>query len=130
MAFTFTTDCEICGEEYDNYMRTLYVEEKGKRTRVCWKCRNKLSQGKYTFTNHIPPICDGGDLVTRIFENEQQLKDFVLSRADKDQIVTIHGVDIVEVDKTKEFWWVRGSVSKEMDFPNFYDVLNELGYKY
>lgn len=130
MDYNFTTKCEVCGDEYDNYMRTFYIEEKGKRTCVCLKCRKRLSAGKYAFTNHIPAFCDGGDLVTRIFENEQQLKDFVLSRADKDQIVTISDFDIVEVDKTKEFWWVRGSVSKEIDLPNFYDALKELGYKY
>lgn len=55
----FKTTCQICGKEYDNYMRTYYVEKNGEKTRVCRECRNKFCKGKFVYTNHIPDFCDG-----------------------------------------------------------------------
>lgn len=126
--FYFTAKCENCGEEYDNYMRTLFIEEKEKRTCVCLDCRNKLSKGKIYYTNHIPAFCDGGNLVTRIFDSVDELKQFVLNQADEKEIVTFDDYTIVEVRKNEKYWWVRGFVSHNLDLPDFHKTLVDLGY--
>lgn len=125
----YTTKCENCGNLYDNYMRTFFIEEKGERKCVCLDCRNNLRKGKIWYTNHIPTFCDGGDLITRIFDSIEDLTDFVLSKTDNDDIATFSDYTIVYVRKNRNYWWVRGYVSHKIDLPTFNETIKKLGYK-
>jgi hypothetical protein len=70
-------------------MRTFYVQtgENGIKIRVCTDCRKKFCQDKYVYTNHIPPFCDGGDLVTHIFQTEDELLAYIESNTKEKGIV-------------------------------------------
>lgn len=125
----FTAKCEKCGEEYDNYMRTLFVEEKGKRTCVCLDCRKKWIKDRFWYINHIPPMCDGGNLVARVFDSLEELQKFVVNNTAENDIATFSDYNIVDVRKDKEFWWVRGGVSHKIDLPDFNETRKSLGYK-
>ena len=124
----FTTKCENCGNLYDNYMRTFFIEDKGEKKRVCLDCRKNLRKGKIWYTNYIPTFCDGGDLITRIFDSIEDLTDFVLSKTDNDDIVTFSDYTIVDVSKSKKYWWVRGFVSHKINLPTFNETREKLGY--
>lgn len=105
----YTTTCQLCGKEYDNYMRTFYVQEKGIKIRVCSDCRSAFWRDKYIFTNHIPAFCDGGDLVSHCFNTEEELLDHIVSKTRENYVC---GMDqtgtIIDVCTTEKFWWVRG----------------------
>lgn len=105
----FTTTCNLCGKEYDNYMRTFYVQEKGIKIRVCPECRSAFCRDKFIFTNHIPEFCTGGDQVSHCFETEDQLLNHILSETKENYVccMSTDGV-IVDVCTNKKFWWVRG----------------------
>lgn len=124
----YTTKCENCGNLYDNYMRTFFIEEKGERKCVCLDCRNNLRKGRIWYTNHIPAFCDGGNLITRIFDSIEDLTDFVLSKTDNDDIATFSDYTIVDVRKSRRYWWVRGYVSHKIDLPTFNETREKLGY--
>lgn len=105
----YTTTCQICDKEYDNYMRTFYVEENGIKIRVCPECRSAFCRDEYVYTNHIPPYCDGGDLISRCFATENELLKYITSNT-KDNYVCCMSEEgnIIDVCKTEKFWWVRG----------------------
>jgi hypothetical protein len=124
----YTTKCENCGNLYDNYMRTFFIEEKGERKCVCLDCRKSLCKGKIWYTNHIPTFCDGGNLVTKIFESVADLADFILKKTDADDIATFGDYTIVDVSKSRKYWWVRGYVSHSLDLPTFNETIEKLGY--
>ena len=107
--YDFKTTCQICGKEYDNYMRTFYVEENSIKTRVCLDCRKKLCHGKHIFTNHIPPFCDGGDIISRCFNTEKELLNYILSSTRNNNIACMSDDGtIIDVSKEEKYWWVRG----------------------
>lgn len=124
----YTTKCENCGNIYDNYMRTFFIEEKGKRKCVCLDCIKNLRKGKIWYVNYIPTFCDGGDLVTRIFESVAELTNYVLEKTDADYIATFEDYTIVDVSKSRKYWWVRGYVSHSLDLPKFNETIEKLGY--
>lgn len=125
--------CNICGRNYSNYMRTFYVENKGEKTLVCNECRKETTYGKISYTNYIPTFVDGGDIVTKIFETKQELKDFILKDTDEEDIATLKIDTTVEnfskivpeytiidvVKNEQDRWYVRGWVSCEIDLPKF-----------
>lgn len=123
----FKTTCKLCGKEYDNYMRTFYVEENGIKIRVCTECRGSFCRDKYVYTNHIPSFCDGGDLISRCFNNEENLLEYILSNT-KEEYICCMGDDgiIVDVSKNKKFWWVRGYSSLNNGLPNWKNKVKEL----
>lgn len=124
----YKTTCQICGKEYDNYMRTFYVEENGKRTIVCIECRNEFCKDKFVYTNHIPDFCDGGNLVSHCFKTEEELLQYVTSSTDENSICCM-GYDgaIVNVSKSIKAWWVRGfSTLSKGTLPNWRDKVKEL----
>ena len=124
----FETKCKLCGKKYNNYMRTFYVKEYGKKIKVCMECRKEFCKDKYVYTNHIPPFCDGGDLVSHCFKTEKELLEYIQSNT-KDGYICCMGEDgaIVDVKKDKKFWWVRGySNLKNGALPNWESVAKEL----
>lgn len=125
----FETKCKLCGKKYNNYMRTFYVEEYGKKIKVCMECRKIFCRDKYVYTNHIPPFCDGGDLVSHCFKTEKELLEYILSNTDDNYICCMDEKDgaIVDVKKDKKYWWVRGfSNLKSESLPNWKSVVKEL----
>ncbi len=130
MEFIHTAKCELCGKEYDDWMRRYYVEYKGQKTCVCSGCRHKFVQDKYWFINYIPAYCDGGDLVAKCFDTLEELREYIVSNTKENQIATFNNGWIVDVYTTKEFWWVRGSVSHKLDLPSYHNTLEDLGYKH
>lgn len=131
----FKTTCEVCGKEYDNYMRTFYVESQGLKTRVCTQCRSKLCQGQHVFTNYIPLFCAGEDLVSHCFSTELQLLRFINSNTKfinsntKEDYIACMSNDgtIVDVSKNKKFWWVRGfSTLRPGSLPDWEEKVKEL----
>ena len=124
----FKTTCQLCNKEYDNYMRTFYVKENETKIRVCLDCRKAFCRDKYVYTNHIPTFCDGGDLVSHCFETEEQLLNHVISNTKDDYICCMdEGGTIVDVCKTKKFWWVRGFSSLSYgQLPNWKAVAEEI----
>ena len=124
----FKTTCEVCGKEYDNYMRTFYINKQNKRTRVCLNCRNELSEG-YIYTNHIPAFCAGGDLDTYCFPVEEQLLRHIHKNTIKNYIACMDYSDgiIVDVCTTEKFWWVRGySNLSQGKLPDWKEKVKEL----
>lgn len=124
-----TVKCENCGNNYGCYMRTFYIQENGIKKCVCNDCRENLRKGKIWYTNYIPSFCDGGDVVTRIFDSIEQLNEYVNSKTDKDYIATFDDFAIVDVNKDHSEWWVRGFVSEKINLPEFYETIDKLGYK-
>lgn len=126
--YDFKTTCQLCGKEYDNYMRTFYVEENGTKTRVCLDCRKELCHGKHVFTNDIPAFCDGGDLISRCFSTEKELLDYIFSST-RDYNIACMSSDgtIVDVSKENKFWWVRGySTLKPGTLPDWKAMVKNL----
>ena len=124
----FKTTCQICGKEYDNYMRTYYVEENGIKIRVCQDCRRIFCSDKHVFTNHIPTFCAGGDLISRCFKTETELLDYILTST-TDCFIACMDQDgtIVDVSKNEKFWWVRGySTLKAHSLADWNDVVRLL----
>lgn len=124
----FKTTCQLCGKEYNNYMRTFYVEENGIKIRVCSECRRAFCIDKYVYTNHIPAFCDGGDLISHCFDTEKELLDYVLSNTTDKYICCMdNDGTIIDVSKNEKFWWVRGYSSLKQDaLPNWRDKVIEL----
>lgn len=130
----FTTTCQICNKEYDNYMRTFYVQEKGIKIRVCPECRAAFCRDKFVYTNHIPLFCDGGDLITHCFETEEQLLEHILLETEKryinrEKYICCMGSDgtIIDVCTTEKFWWVRGYSNLTYgQLPNWETIAEEI----
>ena len=105
----FTTTCQFCSKEYNNYMRTFYVQTSSAKIRVCPECRRAFCRDKYIFTNRIPAFCDGGDLISHCFETEEQLLEHILSETKENYVCGMSSDGaIVDVCTTEKFWWVRG----------------------
>lgn len=124
----YTEKCENCGDSYDAYMRTFYVEEKGCKKCVCLDCQSKLKKGKIWYTNYIPNFVDGGSIVTRIFGGLKEMEKYIHNDTLKDFIATISDYCVVDVCKTRKEWWVRGYVSHKINLPTFNETREKLGY--
>lgn len=124
----FKTTCNICGKEYDNFMRTFYVEDSGIKIRVCLECRSKYCRDKNVYTDHIPPFCDGGDLISHVFKTKEELLQYIVSSTTNNNICCMENDGtIVDVNKNEKFWWVRGFSSLDKgSLPNWKDKVREL----
>lgn len=125
--------CEICGNKYDNYMRTFYIQyskNDNDKKCVCAKCRRKEAIVKpYRYTNDIPMFCDGGDLITHLFNTKEDLLQYILDNTDDGDIACMDddGKTIVDVNANRKFWWVRGYANLDKnDLPNWKDKAIEL----
>ena len=124
----YTTTCQLCGKEYDNYMRIFYVQENKTKIRVCPDCHRALCRDKYIFTNHIPAFCDGGDLVSHCFETEEELLDYITSNTKDNYICCMDQTGtIIDVCTTKKFWWARGCSSLAYGkLPDWQSIVDEI----
>jgi hypothetical protein len=107
----YTTTCELCGKEYDNYHCTFYIqEENGNKIKVCMRCRKSYCENKkYTFMNHIPNFFDGGVCTTICFNTEEELLKYIEDNTKENYIVCMaDDGDIIDVSKQGKGWWVRG----------------------
>ena len=125
--------CEICGNKYDNYMRTFYIQyskNDNDKKCVCAECWRKEAIVKpYRYTNEIPMSCDGGDFITRLFNTKEDLLQYVLDDTDDGDIACMDDDDntIVDVNVNRKFWWVRGYANLDKnDLPNWKDKAIEL----
>lgn len=106
----FTTKCEVCGNSYDNYMRTFKVGDKVV-CRSCWeKARLQAEKDeKLWFYPHIPPFVDGGNITLEIFDDSKSL----LLRLEEipkhgDKLIGSDDDMIMTISKNKKDWWVHG----------------------
>ena len=125
--------CEICGNKYNNYMRTLYIQyskNDNDRKCTCLECWRKEAIVKpYRYTNEIPMSCDGGDFITRVFNTKEDLLQYVLDNTDDGDIACMDDDDntIIDVNANRKFWWVRGyAILDKNDLPNWKDKAIEL----
>lgn len=124
----YTTTCNLCNKEYNNYMRTFYVQENKTKIRVCPDCHRAFCRDKYIFTNHIPAFCDGGDLVSHCFNTEEELLDHITSETRENYVCGMNqDGTIIDVCTTKKFWWVRGYSSLTYgQLPDWKSIANEI----
>lgn len=106
----FTTECEVCGSSYDNYMRTFKVGDKIV-CRSCWeKARLQAEKdGKLWFYPHIPSFVDGGNITLEIFDDSKSL----LSKLEEipkhgDKLIGSDDDTVMTISKNKKDWWVHG----------------------
>ena len=125
--------CEICGNKYNNYMRTMYIQyskNDNDRKCTCLECWRKEAIVKpYRYTNEIPMSCDGGDFITRVFNTKEDLLQYVLDNTDDGDIACMDDDDntIIDVNANRKFWWVRGyAILDKNDLPNWKDKAIEL----
>ena len=89
--------CEICGNKYNNYMRTMYIQyskNDNDRKCTCLECWRKEAIVKpYRYTNEIPMSCDGGDFITRVFNTKEDLLQYVLDNTDDGYIACMDDDD-------------------------------------
>ena len=128
--------CEICGNKYNNYMRTLYIQyskNDNDRKCTCLECWRKEAIVKpYRYTNEIPMSCDGGDFITRVFNTKEDLLQYVLDNTDDGDIACMDDDDntIIDVNANRKFWWVRGyAILDKNDLPNWKTKIIELKLK-
>lgn len=117
--------CEICGNKYNNYMRTLYIQyskNDNDRKCTCLECWRKEALVKpYRYTNEIPMSCDGGDLITHLFNAKEDLLQYILDNTDDGDVACMDNDDdtIVDVNVNRKFWRVRGYANLDKnDLPN------------
>ena len=125
----YTTNCEVCGKEYCNYHMTLYVLKNGVKTKVCSECSSKLLENeKYVYTNHVPTYCDGANSVSRCFDTEEELLQYIREIAGEKYIPCLgSGNSIVFVYKNEKEWRVPGfSTLGAGKLPKWEDVVKEL----
>lgn len=121
----FLETCDICGEKYDAYMRTFWVQcssDNKDQKCCCPKCWSEQAELKpHRYTNHIPTFCDGGDLITRLFDTKEELISWLrenLNIKDNEELCCSNDGNIITVNKDKKFWWVHGySTLKKGDLP-------------
>lgn len=125
----FTIKCELCGDSYDNYMRTFKVGNKV----VCQSCWEKArvqaeKDGKFWFFPHIPSFVDGGDMILEIFDDSKSL----LSRLKKipkcgDKLIGSDDNTIMTISKNKKDWWVHGYTNglKLLNLEKFEDLIDK-----
>lgn len=125
--------CEICGNKYDNYMRTFYIQyskNDNDKKCVCTECWRKEAIVKpYRYTNEIPISCDGGNLITRLFDTKEDLLQYILDNTEDGDIACMDDDDntIVDVNANRKFWWVRGYANLDKnDLPNWRNKAIEL----
>ena len=125
--------CEICGNKYNNYMRTMYIQyskNDNDRKCTCLECWRKEAIVKpYRYTNEIPMSCDGGDFITRVFNTKEDLLQYVLDNTDDGDIACMDDDDntIIDVNANRKFCWVRGyAILDKNDLPNWKTKIIEL----
>lgn len=126
----FTSKCDICGNNYDSYMRTFYIQysmDRRDRKCVCLECLGKESVKKpYKFVNHIPTFCDGGDLIVRLFDTKEELIEWIKNKYYKEyeEICCDGNGLIITVNKSTKCWWVVGNSNlKNYDFPDWKETV-------
>ena len=125
--------CEICGAKYNNYFRTMYIQysnnENDKKC-TCLKCwREQAVIKPYRYTNHIPDFCDGGNLITILFDTKEDLLKYILQNTKDNKIACIseNGDEVIDVNTDEKYWWVRGYANLDKnDLPNWRDKVIEL----
>lgn len=73
--------------------------------------------------------CDGGDLITRLFNTKEDLLQYILDNTEDGDIACMDDDDntIVDVNANRKFWWVRGYANLDKnDLPNWRDKAIEL----
>lgn len=123
----FTTKCEVCGNSYDNYMKTFKVGGKV----VCPSCWKKArvqaeKEGKFWFFPHIPAFEDGADMTLEIFDDLKSLS----SRLKKipkhrDKLIGSDDNMIMTISKNKKDWWIHGYTNglKLLNLEKFEDLI-------
>lgn len=127
----YTTECKICGKEYENYHMTFYIENNDTTTCVCRDCFydkiKNIKDNKFYFHNHIPNFVDGASKVLKIFDTKEELIDFINTSFKKDNNIicreyNMHDqtLDIITVQTDEKHWWVHGTTNlpKEI-FPDW-----------
>ena len=131
----FMSKCEVCGKEYDSYMRTFFVQnsnDESSKKCCCRECLNKEAAKKpHRYTNHIPSFCDGGDLIIRLFDTKEELiewlKDNLNYSKDTEELCCSEDGSIITVKKTEKYWWVHGfSTLEKYDLPYWREVVIKL----
>lgn len=123
----FISKCKICGKEYDNYMRTFYIQysnNENDRKCCCQECWHREAHKKpHMYTNHIPTFCDGGDLITRLFDTKEELFCWIVNNIKTDEndvLCCSHDGNIITVNKKIKHWWVHGfSTLEQGDLPDW-----------
>jgi hypothetical protein len=112
--YTESAICEICGKKYNSHMRTLYIQYTNDESDIkccCPECWQKEAQTKpHRYTNHIPAFCEGGRLITRLFDTKEDLIGWLKNTFANENDVLCYGDTgaIVIVNKNENFWWVKG----------------------
>lgn len=130
----YKSTCSFCNKEYDSYMRNYFVQfEENTATKreacpECWRRFGKVT--KYRFTNHIPAFCDGGELVTMMYEDKDKLIDYLNRRYKNDTNIICmdkNSGNIVTVSTDKKYWWMYGYSNLDAgDLPHWKDKVIEL----
>lgn len=125
--------CEICGVNYDDRVRTFWIQyssdnnDKKCTCRQCWDKETKLKP--YHFQNHIPNCCTGGDLCRHLFDTKEDLLKFILDDTNDGYVACMcrEGNEIVDVGLTCLDWWVRGYATLDKGtLPYWEDKVTEL----
>lgn len=126
----FKAKCEICGKEYDNYMRTFYIQysdNDNDRKCCCSVCKcNEIISKPYKFTNYIPDFVDGGNLITRLFDTKDDLVKWLNKtyNNENEELCCSDSGTIVIVDKKKRQWRIEGfSNLKKGDLPDWEETV-------
>ena len=126
----FKAVCEICGKDYDNYMRTFKLKVRNSVKTLCHDCfkteLKRIEQSdKFWFYPHIPGFCEGCDLQLEVFDSlaelSKKLKEFkqygTLATDDADNPPTF----VMTVEDNGEHWWVHGysNGAKALNLPDW-----------
>lgn len=125
--------CELCGIEYDNYMRTFKVNGKI----VCNECftsegKKINNSGKFYFYPHIPSCCEGCDVNMEVFDNIpdllNRLKEYeeygtlAVDNCDEEADVSNY---VMTVSKDGKHWWVHGFTNAKLNLPNYESLIKQ-----
>ena len=123
--------CELCGVEYDNYMRTFKVNGKI----VCNNCFNSEikkinNSGKFYFYPHIPSSCEGCDVNMDVFDNIpdllNRLKEYeeygtlAVDNCDEETDVSNY---VMTVSDDRKHWWVHGFTNAKLNLPDYESLI-------
>lgn len=121
--------CSICNKKCDNYDYSYFVREYNKESsEVCRKCQGKIERkSNYYFRNHLPGFVSG-KIETIIFNNKNELKEYLLSLNNNDNWnICISADHIIKINNNGDQWWVLGYYysKTKLDLPKFEDYYNK-----
>lgn len=120
--------CDICGKKFDDNNESYSIKKNNENElNVCSDCFGVfINTFEYVYKKYTNLFPFNKITQARSFSTRNELLIYINSLPFEDETIAINkDREIIVVNKNREFWWIKGAVTCELDLPDFDKTVEE-----